>query len=147
MGNRRLLLVDEHDPFDVEKEVWSPIPEFEANYMVSNWGRVIRIASGSGTRIKKGQTYRVKDTPPDFKGYPMVNLWKDGKRKTIRIHRLVLETFVGPPPEDKYGEYQGHHKDTNINNNKLDNLMWLTSEENREEQWARYIKTGVWSTR
>ena len=140
-----IVFADEGDPTDCSTEVWAPAPTFEANYMVSNWGRVIRIARGPGTRMKKDELFRLKSTPGDKKGYPMVNLYKDGKRRTVRIHRLVLETFIGKPPEDKFGEFEGHHKDGKIKNNKLDNLEWTTSEENRLEQWQRYLKTGVWT--
>lgn len=140
-----IVFAGEKDPRDCSAEVWTPVPKFEANYMVSNWGRVIRIARGSGTRMKKDELFRLKSTPGDNKGYPLVNLYKDGKRRTVRIHRLVLETFVGTPPEDKFGEFQAHHKDGKITNNRLDNLEWTTSEENRLEQWQRYLSTGVWT--
>jgi hypothetical protein len=59
-------------------------------------------------------------------GYQYVGLHKNGKRETFRIHRLVALSFI-PNPENKP---EVNHKDENINNNKADNLEWLTSKEN-----------------
>lgn len=42
------------------------------------------------------------------------------------VHRLVLETWVGPCKNNK----QGAHLDGNPSNNNLDNLKWVTAKEN-----------------
>jgi hypothetical protein len=134
-----IIFADSHDPFDCRVEVWASAYGHESLYLVSNLGRVMRIASGPGTRIKPGGLFRIKNTPSDAKGYPLVNLWKKGNRTTIRVHRLSLLSFVGGPPEDKYGLFQVHHKDGKTTNNRLDNLEWITAKENREEEWNRYV--------
>ena len=59
-------------------------------------------------------------------GYPTVNLAKGGNKAARRIHRLVLEAFVGPCPA-------GHvacHGDGNRSNNDLTNLRWDTPKAN-----------------
>lgn len=59
-------------------------------------------------------------------GYPAVTLCCNGKRKERKIHRIVLEAFVGPRPEGM----ECLHKDGNPRNNCLDNLSWGTRKEN-----------------
>lgn len=60
-------------------------------------------------------------------GYVMVQL-KIGanEKKSFSFHRLLAEHFI-PNPENKPIV---HHIDGNPLNNKLDNLMWVTQEEN-----------------
>jgi hypothetical protein len=53
-------------------------------------------------------------------------LCNGGKRQAKRIHRLVLEAFVGPCPDD----LQANHKDGDKQNNDLTNLEWTTQSEN-----------------
>jgi hypothetical protein len=50
-----------------------------------------------------------------------------GQRTECLVHRLVLEAFVGPPPDE---DIQGHHRDGRRTNNRLSNLEWLTPSEN-----------------
>ena len=59
-------------------------------------------------------------------GYLTVSLNKNGKSKTVHIHRLVAETFLTNP--DKLPEV--NHKDGNKLNNCVENLEWCTSKEN-----------------
>jgi hypothetical protein len=60
------------------------------------------------------------------KGYCCVALYKDGQRKNFRIHRLVAEAYI-PNPEDKP---QVNHKDEVKTHNYINNLEWMTAEEN-----------------
>lgn len=69
-------------------EIWKPIVGCEGRYEVSDQGRVRSVPGGKRkgkvlTPVRSGRYYRV--TP--FPHPPML------------IHRLVLETFVGPRPE------------------------------------------------
>jgi hypothetical protein len=57
----------------------------------------------------------------------LVQLWKQGVLTGTRIHRLVLEAFVGPCPE---GMECRHHPDRDPANNRLENLRWGTRTEN-----------------
>lgn len=99
---------------DMSKEIWRPIKDFEDIYEVSNMGRVRRI----GGNIKKPQDNR--------NGYPMVMLYRHCKHKKIFIHRAVAEAFV-PNPR---GVNIVNHKDETRNNNRADNLEWVTHMEN-----------------
>ncbi len=68
-------------------EVWHPVVGYEGLYEASDQGRV--------KGLKRG---RVLKTWLDPDGYAMLELCKDGIRKSKRVHRLVLEAFRGPRP-------------------------------------------------
>lgn len=60
------------------------------------------------------------------KGYLHLNLSRNRIVYTCNIHRLVLETYVGPCPEG----LQCRHIDGDYFNNNLGNLCWGTKKEN-----------------
>lgn len=68
-------------------------------------------------------------------GYCHVTLQIDGKPKRFRVHRLVAEAFI-PNPENK--PYV-NHIDGNRQNNKVENLEWVTPAENTQHA----ISTGL----
>ena len=127
-------------------ERWYPILGFEGTYEVSTLGRIRRIAGGNGTRIKNGKP-RIIKTHPNSKGYWICNLWKDGKRKTIKVHKIVARAFHGEPPEDIAGDFEVHHK-LNAQGvpDKSDNRAWMveyvSAYENQMEMQHRYYRTG-----
>lgn len=59
--------------------------------------------------------------------YQYVNLIHEKKKKTTAIHRLVIEHFGPPCPDPKCVV---DHKDSNKQNNHIDNLEWATISEN-----------------
>lgn len=63
-------------------------------------------------------------------GYRMVNLRRDDRYHLVAIHRLLLETFVGPCPEGM----ECRHLDSNKLNNDLDNLCWGTHYKNMQDR-------------
>lgn len=101
---------------------WTKVKS-DHDYVVSNTGRIRRIGSD-------------KDKAPKTKErYDQVDLYKDGKRTTKRVHILVAEAFV-PNPDNKP---EVNHKDGNKRNNNADNLEWVSHKENCEHAW----KTGL----
>ena len=62
----------------------------------------------------------------DNVGYKQCNLYKDGKKKYVRIHRLVAELFV-PNPNNLP---QVNHIDGNKLNNHYTNLEWVSNSQN-----------------
>jgi hypothetical protein len=68
-------------------------------------------------------------------GHQHIILKKNGKRFTKLVHRLVLETYVGPCPEGM----EACHNDGNPKNNNLSNLRWDT----RKANHADAIKQGT----
>jgi hypothetical protein len=119
-------------------EVWKPIKDYEDFYEVSNQGRIrskdrvveyvlptrVRIAVVKGRILKTGRS-----NDGEW-GYLQVHLYgTEGRkaRKCMRVHRLVAEAFLGPPP---YPEAVVMHKDDNVTNNKATNLEWGTPKDN-----------------
>lgn len=96
-------------------EVWKLVPDCEGLYEVSNKGRVRSIF-----RYKK----ILKPSPTN--GYLTVELWRDGRRKRVGVHRLVAMCFCENPENKPFV----HHKDESRDNNNADNLEWVTHVEN-----------------
>lgn len=97
-------------------------------YRVSSDGRVESCWTRRGRYCVPTETWR--PLKPILRGgYPSVNLARGGKKTICRIHRLVLEAFVGPCPE-------GHvacHGDGDRANNDLSNLRWDTPRANSDD--------------
>ena len=64
-------------------------------------------------------------------GYLSAHLYKEGKQKTCRIHRLVMETYC---PIKNMEQMHVDHIDFNTENNCLENLRWLSPTENQKRQ-------------
>jgi len=62
--------------------------------------------------------------------YFSVGLSQNGVVSRCLIHRLVLETFVGPCPKGM----ECRHLDGDRLNNRLDNLMWGTRKQNMRDR-------------
>tara|TARA_R110000765_G_scaffold28163_1_gene68052 strand:+ start:2626 stop:3291 length:666 start_codon:yes stop_codon:yes gene_type:complete len=95
------------------KEEFRVIKGFE-DYKVSNFGNVVR---------KKNISIRF-----DKDGYSRVNLSKNGKSKTIKIHQLVAIAFLNHTPNGN--KIVVDHIDNVKSNNRLDNLQLITHREN-----------------
>lgn len=101
----------------IEKmEMWKPISGYEGLYEVSNFGRVKSLKFGKEKIL----------TPGNYKGYLSVQLCKDGKRKMMRVHRLVAEAFIPNPNKLE----TVNHKDEDKTNNSANNLEWMSSVDN-----------------
>lgn len=74
-------------------------------------------------------------------GYFQVGLFDKSKqphRFNKMVHRLVLDTYVGPCPPNM----QCRHLDGNPKNNHLSNLLWGTHAENEKDK-VRHGKTKL----
>jgi hypothetical protein len=100
-------------------EIWDYIPGYN-NYKVSSKGEVWSV---KGNQFLKSS--------PNEKGYHMVNLYKDGKPKTHKIHRLVALTFYFVDDDDDDDKLQVDHIDQDKTNNNLLNLRFCSNSENR----------------
>lgn len=74
----------------------------------------------------------------DKNGYYQVQLYKNKKRKTCKIHRLIAQTFL----PNFYGKLQVDHKNRNRSDNRLINLKWGT----RSEIYENINKSNTTST-
>ena len=102
-------------------EEWRDIKGYEGLYQVSNLGRVRSL----NCRGHKG-CIGILTPRLDGKGYEMVALYKEGKARNIKVHRLVAQAFI--PNPNNYP--QVNHKDENKTNNDVKNLEWCTNEYN-----------------
>lgn len=107
------------------KVEWKLIEGFDGIYSVSNYGEVRNNRTGKLMKPSKNE-----------KGYLHINLMKNGKRKNMRINRLVAQVFI-PNPENKP---QVNHIDFNRANNCVSNLEWVTGKENCSHSAANYSK-------
>jgi hypothetical protein len=123
------------------QEEWKAVSGYE-NYEVSSHGRVRN--AKTGRIIAKGIEGK----------YRGVNLCAKGKpKRQVGVHRLVLETFVGPAPLDDYGHtyVACHYPDPTPSNCRLDNLVWGSVSENKRQEWSpdrqklRASKQDTWS--
>ena len=96
---------------DLEGEVWKDIEGYEGLYQVSNMGRV------------KSLRNNILMSPRDEgHGYYQVNLYKDGKSKMFRVHRLVAFAFI--PNDDPINKNEVNHINEIRNDNRVENLEW-----------------------
>ena len=96
------------------EEVWRPVKGYEGRYEVSNLGNIDSLNyHRSGQRKSMSQQ-------TDRRGYLRTLLWKDGKKKTVKVHRVVAEAFL--PNPNNYP--QVNNKDEDKTNNCADNLEW-----------------------
>lgn len=112
-------------------EAWLPVVGWEGLYEVSDQGRVRSlprtVAFGNRTRVAPS---RILKPGRDLHGVLYVHLANGERRKVLRVHKLVLEAFVGPCPEGM----EGCHYDDDNENNRLFNLRWDTRSANQYDQ-------------
>jgi hypothetical protein len=123
------------------KETWKAIEGYEGAYEVSNLGQVRsldRVVEGPrGPKKLKG---RVLKQRTHNKGYRQLKLSKDGKKKTLLVHRLVVLAFLGPPGPGEAVD----HKDGDRANNEARNLRWASQGLNNQNmKTPERNKSGV----
>ena len=100
----------------MEEEIWKDIQGYEGLYQISNMGNV---KSLNYLRTGKESILKPQKTG---KEYLYVYLYKDGKSKGYRIHRLVATAFCENP--------EGYTEVNHINEDKADcraeNLEWCS---------------------
>jgi hypothetical protein len=92
--------------------------------LIPNWGGYYS-ASDAG-RIWSRYSERVLKPYPRPEGHLLVDLRYNGARRVVRVHRLVLETFVGPCPDGM----EACHANGDPADNRLVNLRWDTRRSN-----------------
>lgn len=110
-----------------------PIPNLCELYEVSDAGRVCRVKTQGGRRIDPGRILCLRE---DRKGYLRAVLYYNGKRNCLFVHRLVLLAFLGQPPLG----YQTNHINGLKEDNRLENLEWVTPGDNQRHAYRQLGK-------
>jgi hypothetical protein len=97
-------------------EIWKDIKGYEGRYQVSSYGNI------KSLNYHRERKEKILSLCSDADGYCVVLLYKNGKRKMHKVHRIVAETFL--TNEKKYPCI--NHKDENKQNNKVSNLEYCT---------------------
>ena len=123
LNKQQILVGAEGSP---AAEIWKPIEGFP-HHVISNLGR-IKSWHGPSRFIGNGL---------NFKGYRNVQLNAGGKKHLV--HRLVLETFVGPCPPG----CEANHKNGIKTNCKLSNLEWVPPGVNQAHAYKIGLRSSV----
>jgi hypothetical protein len=123
-------------------EEWRPVVGFEGYLEVSDHGRVRSLdrisevaASKDGIRKAYQRRFQGRMLKPksDDQGYQYVQLWGNGRSiNGAKVHRLVLEAFVGPRPDGM----ECCHGPGGSSDNRLSNLRWDTRLANHADKVA-----------
>lgn len=108
---------------DKEDETWKTILGYET-YEVSNQGR-----------IRNKETLKILKPYPNVRtDYLYVMLYHDGKRKNLKVNRLVGHAFV-----DGYSEENNtiNHINGNIYDDRAINLEWCSQSENNKHSYTK----------
>ena len=119
-------------------ETYKDIKNYEGKYQVSNLGQIMSL------NYRNTGKHKLMSPVEDKDGYFRVCLYKDEKRKSFHIHRLVAEHFL-PNPDNLP---QVNHRDENKQNNSVDNLEWCSNEYNvnygkRNQKCAKALSKTV----
>jgi hypothetical protein len=108
-----------------------PIPNYPTYYATPS-GEIWRISKSRKVRygVVESRIIKLKDRFNSKIGYCQIQPFVDGKKVLRYTHRLILLAFKGECPEG----YECDHIDRNTANNCLDNLRWLSREENMERR-------------
>lgn len=71
-------------------------------------------------------------------GYIRVELWQNGKGKKYLLHRLLAEKFISNPKNKETVNHKNGIKD----DNRLDNLEWVTRSENQKHAYNNGFQKG-----
>ena len=96
-----------------------------------------------------GNCRRTKDKNKKYlyvskQGYYVTEVKVKGKRKLLKLHRLVAEAFLNPPEKElieecsrsHWGVVCVNHIDGNKLNNNVYNLEWCTDKVNSDHAWS-----------
>lgn len=101
----------------MKNEVWKPVKDYEGLYEVSSEGRVRSVERRDARgQLRKSKIMSVKKIQNTKK----VTFFRDGKRKTIALKKLVVDAFLGTPKANEKVVFV----DGNQDNVCVENLKW-----------------------
>lgn len=130
-GKIKQWLDDPSSGYSFDDEIWKPVVSYNGiykhRYLVSDHGSVLSVYKGN-IRLLKHHTFHPWN-------YQYVVLTCSPHTNNALIHRLVAEAFI--PNPKRLPEVD--HKDCNKFNNCVNNLSWVTRQENEK----RAYKNGL----
>lgn len=114
----------------MKKEIWKDVFGYEGLYQISNFGNLksmdkIAINPRYGNQKLNGKTISTHKNKKT--GYISCKIYKGSGAKTVKIHRLVAQSFIPNP----YNKPQVNHKNGVKSDNNVKNLEWVTARENQ----------------
>lgn len=118
------------------------IKKYDGLYAVTKDGRVWTFAkawitANGGKRKHEGFWLKMSK---NGSGYLTVGLMKNNKRRTVKVHRLVAETFL----KQEEGKKLVDHIDRNRINNHVTNLRWVDAKESIANQYRPKFRFCRW---
>ena len=103
-------------------EEWRPVVGFEGLYEVSDAGQV--------RSIRGPYCGRVLSPGPHNGGYPLIHLYRSGRRTARTLHSIVAAAFIGPRPDGQVVR----HVDGVRTNCRAGNLLYGTPQQNEADK-------------
>lgn len=100
------------------RDDWRPVAGWDGLYEVTSDGRV--------RGAKRQGTSGAELSPIQTNGYHKVCLYRGRSRRSVWVHRLVLEAHAGPAPDGMIA----CHANGIRSDNRIENLRWDTPAEN-----------------
>lgn len=102
---------------------------YEGLYLIDSLGNVVSLPRQQGSRFVN--QYRILGTKVNRLGYKEVALSKDGKTRTVLLHRLIAQHFIDNPDNLPCV----NHKNGIKSDNRIENLEWCTRSQNTKHAY------------
>ncbi|WP_460670492.1 NUMOD4 motif-containing HNH endonuclease [Larkinella ripae] len=121
-------------------EVWKDVPNYEGHYQVSNLGRMRSLDRPPVYKARGARGFTGQPLSPNAnqRGYLCISLSRKHKYKRFFVHRIVMHAFVGPIPDG----YTVNHKNGIKDDNRLENLEYVTQAENNAHAFRTGLRTN-----
>lgn len=110
-----------------------------------------RYEISSHGNVRFTSTRQVKPQHENAQGYLVIQYKVNGKKFSKKVHRMVAEAFLEPPPQglvekcsrEHWKVVLVKHLDNNKQNNYYENLEWSDLEGNTKQAWDDALIVGL----
>lgn len=106
---------------------------YEGLYLIDSLGNVVSCPRQQGSRFVN--QYKILGTKINRLGYKEVALSKDGKTRTVLLHRLLAQHFIDNPDNLPCVNHRNGVK----TDNRLENLEWCTRSQNTRHAYENNL--------